>query len=82
MKNVINFIVMIFLIGWIIIVASTPDINANEQELKPYLGYIVTDKINNFFLSNYMTIRKDTLVYIFISEDIIFEKYAIGDTLK
>lgn len=75
-------IVSVLIIIWIFKIFDTDNIKANLNKLDAYKGYIVTDQVNDFFLPNYTTIRKDSLKYSFKSDDIIFNNFEIGDTIK
>ena len=82
MKNIINFIVIMFLIATVLAVYITDDIDADINKLKPYNGWIVTDKNHDFVFGNTVKIRKsNTESHIFMCEDIVFESLTIGETI-
>jgi hypothetical protein len=61
---------------------SIDDIQNDMTKLDNYSGYVVTDMKDDYLIGNLITLRKDSLHYKFTSDDIIFEQFSVGDTLK
>jgi len=76
--GLLSFLIIIYLVA----IMSLDNIKADMNKLRPYSGYIVTDKTDGFFFNQIITLRKDSLSYNFLCDDIIFEKLEVGDTLK
>jgi len=75
-------VMSVLLVLYLILVLSTDNIANDIHKLHKYNGYVVTNKTDGFFLSNYTTLRKDTLSYEFRSEDIVFDSLKVGDTIN
>ena len=82
MTNFFFGLMSILSVLYLIIILSTDNISNNKYKLKPYNGYIVTNKDDGFLVHNVATIRNDSTSHVFISEDIIFDSLKLGDTIK
>lgn len=82
MQDFFYSILIAILVVVALYVFTTDDIKNDGSKLDEYSGYVVTNKSQSFFLDNIITLRKDSLHYRFTSEDIIFEQFSVGDTLK
>ena len=92
MRDFLAGLIVLFVIIYVIVVLDIPNYQADEAQLiKDYPGWIVTNKTDTFLAGREIIIvnpnnklidsEADNYVY-FISHQIIFDKYEVGDTIK
>lgn len=92
MRDVLAGIMVFFFIIYIIISIQTPNYKADEVQLiKDYPGWVVANKTKTFLFGREIHIvnpdnksmdsETDNYIY-FISYQLLFDKYEVGDTIK
>jgi hypothetical protein len=79
--RVLDFVLGIIIIVMIIMAVTNKKIKLPSQVVQKYEGCVITDK-DNFYLSKWLTVATEDSSAYFVVSDLVYETYALGDTIK
>lgn len=79
--RILDFILSAVLIGFILAAFISTPINLPHKVVQKYNGYVVTGK-DRVWLLNTMNIATDDSTGSFFVSDLVYQTWAIGDTIR